>query len=394
MVVLIFVQTKKEKPRKAATMKKHYKGTPLYQLIDRNKFDALVKKWEVDSGVRSFSTWEMTQALICCYVLRLESFREAEGVLTIPTSTFSDSLQKRHFGFFQELCDMVLLELKSQTENRKLKQAIRHVLAIDATDIRVHGSLFTKPGWKQKSTQGHQAAIKLHVVWDINGQWVDDFLITPGRCGESPTSHKLKISRGKMYIFDRAYVDYLFWEKIVKIESHFVTRLKSSKARRNLEMLLTGSITSKYGILLDRPYQSSTAVAKNSDLKLRHIIYRDPETKKFFHFITSDPTLSAQEVADIYKQRWAVELLFRWLKGHLNIRYLPTKTPNSVQVQIAVALLVQLLLQLKKIVDQQESTLWEILRFMRISANCRILSFSDSPADCRWNPLSRAHSTA
>ncbi len=88
-------------------MRQNRKARSLFQLIDRKTFDALVKKWEVDKGVRSFSTWEVTQALICCFVLRLESFREAEGVLGIPDSTFSEALQKRHFGFFQELCEIV-----------------------------------------------------------------------------------------------------------------------------------------------------------------------------------------------------------------------------------------------------------------------------------------------
>src|ERR1700733_6788269 len=377
-------------------MKKHVKGRPLFQLIDRKKFDALVRKWDVDKGVRSFSTWEMTQALICCFVMRLESFRQVEGLLGISHSTFGESLQKRHFGFFQELCDVLLLELRARTENRKVKKAIRHLLAIDSTDIRVHGSLFTKPGWKQRHTHGHQAAIKLHVIWDINGQWVDDFLITPGRCGDSPTSHRLRLSSGKMYVFDRAYIDYEFWAKIVKKGSHFVTRLKTSKKRRVLEQQVSGGneAVSKCGVLIDRPYKSTAGGAKGVQLQLRHIVYRDPETKKFFHFVTSDLEISAEEVAGIYKQRWAVELLFRWLKVHLNVRYLPTRTPNSVQVQLAVALIVQLLLQMKKIVEQSQNTLWEILRELRMSAARRALIASDVPADCRWRTKTRARSAA
>lgn len=373
-------------------MKKDVKGRSLFQLIDRKSFEALVKKWELDKGVRSFSTWEMTQALICCFVMRLESFREVEGLLGISHSTFSESLQKRHYGFFQELCELILLDLKAKAESRKVKKAIRHLLAIDATDIRVHGSLFKKPGWKQRHTHGHQAAIKLHAIWDINGQWVDDFLITPGRCGDSPTSHKLRLSSGKVYVFDRAYVDYAFWEKIVENGSHFVTRLKTSKKRRVLEMQVTGKneSTSKCGVLIDRPYQSTSG----SSLKLRHIVYRDQETKKFFHFVTSDLEIPAAEVEAIYKQRWAVELLFRWLKGHLNIRYLPTRTPNSVQIQIAMALVVQLLLQLKKIIEKDKGTLWEILRRLRLQAARESLFNSNVPADCRWKMPSKAQSRA
>jgi IS4 transposase len=82
-----------------------------------------------------------------------------------------------------------------------------------------------------------------------------------------------------------------------------------------------------------------------SRAKFRYIVYRDPGTKKVFYFVTSDREASAQSIADIYKKRWAVELVFRWLKGHLNIRYLAPKNKNAIKIQIAMAVLLQLLLQ-------------------------------------------------
>ena len=104
-------------------MKKHLKGKSLFQLIDQKKFNALAKKWEMDKWVQKFSTWEMTQALVCCFVMRLESFREVEATLNIPDSTFGDALRERSFGFFQELCDLLLLEIRAKTESRKIKKA-------------------------------------------------------------------------------------------------------------------------------------------------------------------------------------------------------------------------------------------------------------------------------
>jgi IS4 transposase len=96
------------------------------------------------------------------------------------------------------------------------------------------------------------------------------------------------------------------------------------------------------------------------DIHFRHIIYRDPETKKVFHFITSDEDASSQKIADIYKRRWAVELLFRWLKGHLNIRYLPMKNLNAVKVQFSIFVLTQLLIQLGRIKSKFKGTLGNI----------------------------------
>ncbi|MBK7891069.1 MAG: transposase [Bdellovibrionales bacterium] len=101
---------------------------------------------------------------------------------------------------FQELCDLILLEIRGRTESRKLKKAIREILAIDSSEVRVHGSLFGEPGWKQKYTIGHKAAAKIHVVWNVDGEWIDDFKITPCRSGDSPVSFQLRILPMKMYV--------------------------------------------------------------------------------------------------------------------------------------------------------------------------------------------------
>ncbi|MBK7889301.1 MAG: transposase [Bdellovibrionales bacterium] len=126
---------------------------------------------------------------------------------------------------------------RDSRSNRKSKtqKAIREILAIDSSEVRVHGSLFGEPGWKQKYTIGHKAAAKIHVVWNVDGEWIDDFKITPCRSGDSPVSFQLRILPMKMYVFDRAYNDFGFWQKIVANGSDFTTRLKTSKTNRDLE---------------------------------------------------------------------------------------------------------------------------------------------------------------
>lgn len=367
-------------------MTKHRKGSALFQLINRKNFEQLADKWQVDKGVRGFSTWEMTHALINCFVMRLSSYREVERNLKIPDSTFGDALRERNFNFFQELCGTILLDIRARTEDRKIKKALRQIMAIDSSEINVHGSLFKEPRWQQKHVKGaHKASCKLHVVWNVDGQWIDDFRITPGRKNDSPVSLELRLLPNKIYVFDRAYNDFDFWEKVVSHKSDFVTRLKDCARWRYLEMKVLSQAGDKNGVLYDEKYKPTGTKSKKSALKLRHIIYRDAESKKIFHFITSDPKISAQTVADIYKARWAVELLFRWMKGHLHIRRLPTKTPNAIKTQLAVAVLIQLLLQLKKIVDNFRGSLWELLQAVQADLNWHGLAGSESPPDCRWN---------
>lgn len=119
------------------------------------------------------------------------------------------------------------------------------------------------------------------------------------------------------------------------------------------------------------------------NIKFRHIIYRAPENGKEFHFVTSDFKSSATAITDIYKKRWAVELLFKWLKGHLNIRYLPVKSPNAIRIQLSIAIIVQLLVKLKKIKEGINGTLWEVLRVIVPAEGIYSSLFVSG---CLWKP--------
>lgn len=376
-------------------MRQHHKGKSLFQLIGKKRFSALADKWGVDKGVRELSTWELTHALLSCFVLQIKSYRDVEATLGIPDSTFGDAIRERNSGFFQELCDSILLDIRAKAESRKIKKAIRQILAIDSTEIKVHGSLFSELGWKQKHCKNeHKAAAKLHVIWDVDGEWIDDFVITPGRRNDSPVSLELRLLQGKMYVFDRAYNDFDLWEKIVSIKSDFVTRLKDSPRVRYLQIKILHKMRNKVGVLYDGPYKPTNKTNCKKNLKLRHVIYRDPVSQKIFHFVCSDSKISGQIIADIYKRRWAVELLFRWLKGHLDIRRLPVKTKNAVRVLLAVAVLFQLLLQLKKLTDQFKGTLWGLLRTIRSGSIQKSLVDTGPPDGCRWSSASVVGSTA
>ena len=173
-----------------------------------------------------------------------------------------------------------------------------------------------------------------------------------------------------------------------------MTRLKDSASIRALRASIIDEIKASGdhdGVLYDGKYKPSAAVANRykeelKGIKFRHIVFRDPETKKIFDFVTSDFDSEAEEIAAIYKRRWAVELLFRWLKGHLDIRRLPLKNNNNaVEVQMAMAIMVQLLLRLKKLATEFRGTLWRLLQTIRTELYRHGLSGSQSRDGCRWS---------
>lgn len=371
-------------------MSKSDKAKSLLQLIDRKKFNALCEKWGMDKGVRSYFTWQQTGVLVMTYLMRLESSREIESVLGIARSTFCDANQNRSAGFFEELCEIMVEEIRSRNRNRKIKRAIKGLLAIDSTECRIHGSISSYLPWRQKKSK--QGAAKLHVVWDVDGEWVEDFRITSGRRNDCPVANQFKISSGKMYVFDRAYNDVGFWWKITKQGSDFTTRLKDCPKHHYQRKIVLDGAGEKVGVLWEGEWKPSQPCLSlhpevSRDFKCRHIIYRDPETKKIFDFVTSDFKSAAQTIADTYKRRWAVELLFRWFKGHLKIRYFETRNPNAVKIQLAVAVLVQLLVQLYRTVTKFRGTLWECLRGLRTTLAIEGLGTSAFPRGDPRKPM-------
>jgi hypothetical protein len=149
--------------------------------------------------------------------------------------------------------------------------------------------------------------VKLHVVWNIEGEWIEDFIITGARRHDSPVSLQFELQTNKMYVFDRAYNDVTFWLKIIDVGSHFVTRLKD----HSIALLKDGKkaeATEEEGVLYDGIYKPNPQTLVNAgiskdrreDVQFRYIVYRDPETKKVFYFVTSDFKSSAQSIAETY----------------------------------------------------------------------------------------------
>lgn len=216
------------------------------------------------------------------------------------------------------------------------------------------------------------AGVKFHAAWDVNSEWVEDFKITVYRKNDGNVGKTFNYNKNKIYVFDKAYVDLELWIKIQNSGAHFVTRLKNNGHRLKYihDAVLNEESQGKTGVLYDGPWSPSEASLRRAEiktktLKYRHIIYRDPETKKTFDFITSQHDLPAEQIAEIYKKRWAVELLFRWLKGHLNLRRISFKNINAIKIQITIAVITQLLLRLKMLKEKFKGSSSEMLRRIR-----------------------------
>jgi hypothetical protein len=128
-------------------MKDSAQAFELIQMIPRSQFQKLCDKWQINKGVRSLSASKLLQVLIFHSLLRLRSLREDEKVFSVPKSTLSDALRKRSSGFFEDLCELIMGLISEKSKSDSLSSAFKDVLAIDATEIKTHGSLAWLRSW-------------------------------------------------------------------------------------------------------------------------------------------------------------------------------------------------------------------------------------------------------
>jgi hypothetical protein len=273
-----------------------------------------------------------------------------------------------------------------------------------AHEIAIHGGISEIPGWqlKQSKRKDPKARCKLHLLFNLDSKTIEEFKVTGVRRHDFPVSIEMHFRRGKLYVFDRAYNGIMLWGKIIKAGSHFVSRIKKSKSSTIFLNKVVKDCPDKFGVLFDGPYVVGCNFIhfdfENLEiLPLRQIVYRDRETQKLLHFVTSDSKLRGVTIAQIYKRRWGVELLNRWLKGHLRIRYLSVKNTNAVKTQLSVAVLSHLLLSLQLILEKKHEGqsekfgITDLLRRIQTDGTRQIVSQSQFPDDCRWNSATRAN---
>jgi len=289
--------------------------------LSRSEFESAVSGYNGDFKIRLFSCWDLFKSMLYAHISNCFSVREIEasmrangnrlyhaGLKQIKRSTFCDALEKRQHDIFKDLFSR-LVE-KAQAVSGKTKKKFKDPLRIiDATIISLCLRRFN---WaKYRKAKG---AVKLHLNLDGDCGIPFDAYLTNGNVHEAKKMKDLAQEKGVIYVMDRGYVDYKSLYCIELQGSFFVTRMKSNAVFKR-----THNNAHKDGspVLSDVVIELTGAAAKKAYPEpLRKIKYKDKETKKVYEFLTNDMEREASEIAAIYKERWEVELFFKWIKQH------------------------------------------------------------------------------
>ena len=332
------------------------------QLFPRMEFQRFVKETKAERHARGFTCWGQFVSMLFCQLGRAHSLREitnglrsCEGKLkhlgiTVPNrSTLSYANEHRPWELYQKVFFSLLERCRHQVTGKKKFKFKNKLVSLDSTTIDLCLSMYD---WaKFRRTKG---AVKLHLVLDHDGYLPSFAVITDGLCHDVKVAYALKFDPGTIVVDDRGYNDYHLFAKWTEEEVSFVTRQKGNATYTVIESregyihpVLRDEI-----ILLTGP-----GAAEKCPFPIRRIEFYNAEKEQIMVFLTNNMSLDAQTVADVYKDRWQIELFFKALKQNLKIKTFVGTTSNAVKIQIWTALVAMLILRYCQL---KASFLWSL----------------------------------
>ena len=353
--------------------KNKYVFAQLIEFLDKDKFRHLVDKYNGNRYVKSFTCWNQLLALMFGQLSNRESLRDVVVALEahhtkcyhlgigrnpIAKTTFASANQNRDYRIFENFAFFMKEQArkKQATDIFKLKG---HVYAFDSTTIPLCLSIFWWAKFRKK-----KGGIKAHVLYDLEAQVSAYFHISTASVHDSKAIKYIPYESGSYYVFDRGYNAFKELYKIHLHESFFVVRAKKNlqfkciRWRRRLpKNVLTDSVIELTDIITRQKYPE----------RLRLVKYRDENQDREFVFLTNAFHLTSLEIAELYKNRWQVELFFKWLKQHLKIKKFWGTTENAVRIQISTAIISYCLVAIVQHDMQLERSTYEVLQILSIS---------------------------
>ena len=341
----------------------------ILKLVPWTAFDRVADQFGADEGTRSFTARQHLSALLFAQLSGSASLREIEatmashqgrlyhaGAVAPKRSTFADANRARDFRVFSGLFESMLAQA-GRGFRRRMADAVR---LIDSTGLRLSG---IGAEWARFSTSVFGA--KAHVIYDPDLGRPVYHAVTAANVNDISAAKAMPIEAGATYVFDLGYYDFAFFAKLDALGCRLVTRFKTNtplNAPRDLSLEPgTTVLSDRIGFLPARQAMNRKNPMQDA---VREIVVKT-ETGETLRLLTNDLDAKAQEIADLYKRRWRIELFFRVMKQTLKITKFIGRSENAVRIQIAVALIAYLLLRALQKISEETHGFLELVRLVR-----------------------------
>ena len=344
----------------------------LLKYIPRHEFETLANRHHAGRRFRSASRWSQFVAMAMAQPSGRTSLRDIVanlsaqahrlyhlGSAVLSRSNLSRINEQKPYALYEALFERLLTRCKTLAPRHGFRFKNK-LYSLDASTVDLCLNLF--PWANFRHTKG---AVKLHIGLDHDGYLPEFVTLTDGKTTDIEAGRVLAFPSGSIVVYDRGYTDYGWYNQLTQKGIFFVTRLKKNAQYRIIQRR---KVSRHQGLRSDQTIEfTGTQMRKKCPIRLRRIGFHDAETGKHYVFLTNHFTLSARTIADVYKQRWQIELFFKWIKQNLKIKTFLGTSKNAVMTQIWIALCVYLLLAFIKFQSTLDKSMRQILQLLQIN---------------------------
>ena len=347
----------------------------LMDFVPRYEFHKCVQRYNGHHKVKSFSCWDQFLTMAFAQLTYRESLRDIQACLRaagtklyhlgirsrVSRNTLANANQVRDWRIYADFAQRLIGQARRLYANEEFGVELdQTAYDLDSTTIDLCLSLFPWAKFRR-----HKAAVKLHTLLDLRGSIPSWVVITDGKVHDVNLLDQLVFEAGAFYIFDRGYVDFARLYRIHQSSAFFVTR-----ARSNFEFhrLCSQAVDKSTGVLSDQIIRLKVFYSRQGyPEKLRRVHYLDTDANRRLVLLTNNSTLSARDIADLYRCRWQVELFFKWIKQHLRIKAFYGTSDNAVKTQVWIAISVYILVAIVKKQLNLDQSLYSILQVLSVT---------------------------
>ena len=328
----------------------------LLDFVPFNHFEYLTERFAANHGIKHFSAWSQFICMAYAQLTRRDGLRDLVACLNsqksklyhigirskVSRSTLADANERRDWRLFEALGHRLISIAIELYRDEDIGLGLKEPLyAMDSTTIDLCLTLF--PWAEFRSTK---AAVKAHTIIDLRGSIPVFLSITTGKVHDVNLLDVIPFPAGTIVVIDRGY---LHFARLYALHQRQVTFVIRAKNNLRFTWIASREVDKATGLRCDQTILLATPKSKTAyPERLRRVSFRDPETGKHLVFLTNRFDLPALTIANIYKNRWQIELFFKWLKQNLAIKHFYGNSLNAVKSQIWIAICVYLLVSIAK----------------------------------------------
>ena len=343
--------------------------------LPRSTFDRLVKKRNADKYSKGFGHWDQLVAMLYGQLSEAPGLRSLEagfnghsahhfhlGTHEVKRSTLAEANAKRSDAVFNDTAALLM----GQVSRQHRRDSTELMYLLDSTSLTLKGREFDR--WTLDNRTRNTQGIKVHVLLDAATEAPEWHSFSAANVNDVSLARQVPLQKDALYVFDKGYCDYGWWCSIEEAGARFVTRFKrnaglAQQQTRTIPRDAEGIILHDEIVRLKHRHPGGKTNPYTKPL--RCITVARPDKASPLVLATNDLDSAATEIAQRYKERWGIELFFKWVKQHLKIKKFFGRSENAVRIQVLTALISYLLVVLYKQRHALTASLWECLSLVR-----------------------------